>query len=96
MQLERTDTNFTEVLDGQAFAMRNGAMRVIVIVANETLVRMNMPEDGERQGAFLANYLPFWQEIAIAKYDAGKYENRGTRLRILPGDVARHLAQAAA
>ncbi|MCB1383114.1 MAG: hypothetical protein KDJ73_09335 [Notoacmeibacter sp.] len=96
MPLEHTETNFTEVLDGQAFAMRNGAMRVIVIVANETLVRMNMPEDMDRQGTFLTQYLPFWQEIAIAKYSAGKFENRGTRLRISPADVARHLAQAAA
>ena len=96
MKLERIDTNFTEVLDGQAFSMMNGAMRVIVIVANETLVRMNMPMATESQQGFLQTNLPLWQDIASAKYDRGAYENRGSRVRILPADMVVRSKRAAA
>ncbi len=96
MKLERIDTNFTEVLDGQAFSMMNGAMRVIVIVANETLVRMDMPMATDRQQAFLYANLPLWQDIASAKYDRGAYENRGSRVRLLPADMLAHRKRAAA
>lgn len=96
MKLERIDTNFTEVLDGQAFSMMNGAMRVIVIIANETLVRMDMPLATASQQEFLHRYLALWQDIAAAKYERGAYENRGSRVRLLPADMMAHRKRAAA
>ncbi len=88
MKLEAIDTSFTEVLDGMAFTMRYGASRVIVIVANETLVRQSLPADPSARDAFLAQHLAEWQTIADAKFQKGNYENRGLRVRILPRDLA--------
>lgn len=88
MKLEAIDTSFTEVLDGMAFTMRYGASRVIVIVANETLVRQGLPYDPDHRGAFLDKHLAEWQQVASAKFVRGDYENRGLRVRILPRDLA--------
>ncbi|MAW89166.1 MAG: hypothetical protein CMJ42_21820 [Phyllobacteriaceae bacterium] len=88
MKLERIETNFTDVLDGVAFAMGCAGMRVIVIVSNETLVRMGLPLKDELRPGFLAERLAFWQDVASAKFERGDYENRGSRVRILPRDIA--------
>ncbi len=88
MKLEAIDTSFTEVLDGMAFTMRYGASRVIVIVANETLVRQGLPYDPAHRGAFLDQHLAEWQQVASAKFVRGDYENRGLRVRVLPRDLA--------
>lgn len=88
MKLERIETNFTDVLDGVAFAMGCAGMRVIVIVTNETLVRMGLPLKEDLRAGFLNEHLSLWQKVASAKFDRGEYENRGSRVRILPRDMA--------
>lgn len=88
MKLEPIETHFTDVLDGAAFSMGCAGMRVIVIVANETLVRMGLPLKDELRDGFLAEHLGLWQTVASAKFDRGDYENRGSRVRILPRDMA--------
>ena len=93
MKLEAIDTSFTEVLDGMAFMMRYGASRVIVIVANETLVRQGLPDDPALRGEFLDRHLAGWQQVANGKFVRGDYENRGLRVRILPRDLASAMSQ---
>lgn len=88
MKLEAIETNYTDVLDGVAFSMGCAGMRVVVIVTNEALVRMGLPMEDARRDPFLKEHLPLWQEIASAKFERGNYENRGSRVRILPRDLA--------
>ncbi|MCB1418519.1 MAG: hypothetical protein R3D65_08120 [Zhengella sp.] len=95
MKLEPIETHFTDVLDGVAFSMGCAGMRVIVIVTNGTLVRMGLPEKEELRAGFLAEHRSLWQEVASSKFERGDYENRGSRVRIMPRDMAIvHFSQA--
>lgn len=88
MNLESIDTNMTEVLDGMAFAMGCGGLRVIVIVTNEAMVRQGLPVQEAQRPDFYRKHLPEWQEVACDKFHRGDFENRGSRVRIRPRDLS--------
>lgn len=89
MQLEPIDSPFTDVLGGVAFTMIYGGSRVVVIIANETLVRMNIPENPSARDLILRDRCNYWHRIANAKFVRREFESRGARVRILPRDLDR-------